>query len=226
MKNEVVLITGASSGIGRETAKRFAREGARLVLTYNKGKARGEAVVRDCMRLGAAEVTLARLDVTDNKSISSLARKVKRRYGHVDVLINNAGYATWGPLLDTPVSAIERQIRTNLEGPIKVLRAMLPMVKKTAINVASLAGKTAFSEMAAYCGTKFGLRGFTQALAMEHPRLRICCVNPDLTATRMTGYSGRDPKDVAETVYMTASGTTTCKDGADVDVSEVMGLDG
>jgi len=223
MKGKTVLITGASSGIGRETARRFAREGARLVLTYNKGKARGEAVARACTKLGAAGVELVQLDVTDNASISALARRVKRRYGKVDALINNAGYAVWGPLLELPVSAIEKQVRTNLEGPIKVLRAMLPMVKKTAINVASLAGKTAFAEMAPYCGTKFGLRGFTQALAQEHPRLRICCVNPDLTATRMTGYSGRDPVDVAETIYMTASGELDCSGGADVDVSEVMG---
>ncbi len=219
MKGKVVMITGASSGIGRETAQRFASEGARLVLTYNKGKARGEAVERKCLAQGAADVMLIHLDVTDNASIADAARKVKRRFGHVDVLINNAGTATWGPLMEQSVRAIECQVRTNLEGPVKVLRAFLPMVRKTVINIASLAGKTAFPQMAAYCGTKFGVRGFTQALAQEHPRLRICCVNPDLTATRMTGFAGRPPEDVAETIYRAATGQEDCSGGSDVDVS-------
>src|SRR4030043_855096 len=80
---------------------------------------------------------------------------------------------------------------------LKLTRSFLPYIRKGIINIASAAGKTAYAEMSVYCGTKFGVRGFTQALAEEHTRLKICCVNPDMTATRLTGYEGRPPSDVA-----------------------------
>lgn len=223
MEGKVILITGASSGIGRETAYRFAREGAAVVLTYNKGKARGEAAERRCIKLGAADTLLLHLDVMDYKSIADAARKVKRKFGGVDILVNNAGIGRIAPLAEQTTKDIERQVRTNLEGPIKMCRAFLPTVRKGIINIASVAGKDAYSGMSTYCGTKFGVRGFTQALALEYPRLMICAVNPDLTATRMSGYAGRPPEEVAETVFLASTGKAACKGGCDVDVSDVMG---
>ncbi|MEK6589649.1 MAG: SDR family oxidoreductase [Nitrospinota bacterium] len=222
MKGQVVLITGSSSGIGRETAYRFAKEGASLVLTYYKGKRRGEAAERRCRRLGAADTLLLHLDVTDNESVAGAARKVKRKYGDIDFLINNAGTGAFNLFKKQTAKNIERQIRTNLEGLIKVTRAFLPQVKKGIINIASAAGKEAYEEMSVYCGSKFGVRGFTQTLALEYPRLRICCVNPDETATRLSGYQGRPPQEVAEVIFRTASGKVKCKEGGDVDVWEVM----
>jgi len=77
--------------------------------------------------------------------------------------------------------------------------------------------------MSVYCGSKFGVRGFTQALALEYPRLSICCVNPDMTATRLSGYQGRPPREVAEVIFRASSDQVGCKRGGDVDVWEVMG---
>lgn len=222
MKNQVVLITGSSSGIGRETACRFASEGARLVLTYYKGKRRGEAAVRKCKRLGAGDTLLTYLNVMDNKSIASALRKVKKKYGKIDFLINNAGTGIFAPFRKQTVKHIENQIRTNLEGLIKMTRAFLPYIRKGIINIASAAGKEAYSEMVPYCASKFGVRGFTQGLALEHPHLRICSVNPDETATRLSGYSGRPPSEVAEVIFRTASGKIRFKTGRDVDVWEIM----
>ena len=222
MKGQIVLITGSSSGIGRETAYCFAKAGARLVLTYCKGKARGEAAERKCLKSGAADTLLIHLDVTDNKSIADAAVKVKRKYGGIDYLINNAGIGVFIPFKKTTTRHIERQIRTNLEGLIKMTSAFLPMVRKGIINIASVAGKTAYDEMSVYCGSKFGVRGFTQGIALEYPRLRICCVNPDMTATRLSGYQGRPPQEVAEVIFMSASGKVGCKRGGDVDVKEVI----
>ena len=99
----------------------------------------------------------------------------------------------------------------------------LPQVRKGIINIASAAGKTAYEEMSVYCGSKFGVGGFTQALALECPRLRICCVNPDMTATRLSGYQGRPPQEVAEVIFRAASGQVGYQQGGDVDVWEVMG---
>ncbi|MCR4306568.1 MAG: SDR family oxidoreductase [Candidatus Yonathbacteria bacterium] len=222
MKRQIVLITGSSSGIGRETAYRFAREGARVVLTYYRGKTRGEAAERRCRKLGAADTLLLHLDVTNNESVAEAVVLVKRKYGPVDFLINNAGTGKFIPFQKQTVKDIERQIRTNLEGLIKVTRAFLPQVKKGIINVASAAGKEPYEEMSVYCGSKFGVRGFTQTLALEHPRLQVCCVNPDQVATRLSGYQGRPPEDVAEVIFRVASGRISCKHGRDVDVWEVI----
>lgn len=218
MKGKIILITGSSSGIGRETAYRFAKEGARLVITYHKGKTRGEDAERHCKKLGAEDTLLLRLDVMDNDSILDAAWEVKRKYESLDFLINNAGIGIFVPFEEQTVKEIERQIRTNLEGLIKTTRAFLPLVRKGIINIASVAGKEAYDEMAVYCGAKFGVRGFTQALALEYPKLRICCVNPDETATRLSGYQGRPPQEVAEVIFRAASGKIGCKEGEDVDV--------
>ncbi|MFH0933186.1 MAG: SDR family oxidoreductase [Nitrospirota bacterium] len=222
MKRQVVIITGSSSGIGRETAYKFAQAGANLVLTYNRGKTRGERAERHCQKLGAEDTLLLHLDVTNDSSIEDAVKRVLKKYGRVDFLINNAGTGVFIPFREHTMKDIERQIRTNLEGLIKLTRAFLPHIKKGIINIASAAGKTAYAEMSVYCGTKFGVRGFTQALAEEHPRLRICCVNPDMTATRLTGYEGRPPSEVAEVIFKAASGTIKVAHGRDVDVWKIM----
>ncbi|HEY6000714.1 MAG TPA: SDR family oxidoreductase [bacterium] len=223
MEGKVVLVTGSSSGIGRETAYRFAGAGARIVLTYCRGKGRGEAAERRCLELGADQALLARLDVTDAASVRALARRVRSRFGFVDVLVNNAGVGRFVPFREQTARDIERQVRTNLEGLMRVTHAFLPLVRGAIVNVASAAGETAYAGMAAYCGTKFGVRGFTQALAAEERRLRICCVNPDETSTRLSGYQGRPPSEVAEVVFRAASGRAGCRGGGDVDVWTELG---
>jgi short-subunit dehydrogenase len=222
MKGQIVLITGSSSGIGRETAYRLAKEEAKLILTYNRGKARGEAAEKRCRKLGAAETLLLPLDVMDNAAIAEVARKVKRKYGTIDFLINNAGVGIFHPFQQLNLRDIERQVRTNLEGLVKMTRTFLPTVKKGIVNIASAAGQEAYANMSVYCGTKFGVRGFTQGLALEYPRLRICCVNPDETATRLSGYQGRPPAEVAEVVFRVVAGQIRCSGGNDVNVWEVL----
>jgi len=222
MKGQVVLITGSSSGIGRETAYRFAKTGAKIVLTYNKGKTRGEQAEKRCQKLGAENTLLLHLDVTDDRSIRNAIKKVMKKYVKVDFLINNAGTGVFIPFRKQTMKEIERQVRTNLEGLIKLTRFFLPYIRKGIINIASAAGKTAYAEMSVYCGTKFGVRGFTQALAEEYPRLNFCSVNPDMTATRLTGYEGRPPSDVAEVIFRAVSGTVKVASGGDVDVWKIM----
>lgn len=222
MKDQVVLITGSSSGIGRETAYRFASEGARVVLTFYRGKRRGEAAERHCRRLGACETLLLHLDVTDDRSIAAALRRVVRKFGALDFLINNAGIGVFSPFSGQRPADIERQIRTNLEGLIKMTRVFLPVVRKGIINVSSAAGKEAYSEMVVYCASKFGVRGFTKGLALEHPGLRICAVNPDMTATRLSGYEGRPPSEVADVIFRAASGKIRVGKGGDVDVWEIL----
>jgi len=223
MKNQIILITGASSGIGRVTAYRFAMEGSKLVLTYYKGKTRGESAERKCRKLGAADTLLIHLNVMDNNSVALALKKVNKKYGKIDILINNAGVGFFAPFKKQSIRKIENQTRTNLEGLIKMTRAFLPYIRKGIINIASAAGQEAYDEMITYCATKFGVRGFTQGLAIEYPRLKICSVNPDETATRLSGYIGRPASEVADVIYRAALGKIRFKPGGDVDVWDVVG---
>ena len=218
MKNKVVLITGSSNGIGRETALKFAAEKAKVVLTYCTDKPGEQMTEKRCRELGAAETLLIKLDLKDNKSILSAVDKVVKTFGKIDILINNAGVAVWKPLKEQNFVDIENQIRTNLEGLIKMTWTCLPYVKDMIINIASGAGQQGFAELAPYCATKFGVRGFTQALAQEISRPKIYAVNPDMTKTRLTGFQGRPPEQVAQVVLNTAKGRYRKKSGSDVNV--------
>jgi NAD(P)-dependent dehydrogenase (short-subunit alcohol dehydrogenase family) len=218
MKNKTVVITGASSGIGREAAFLFAKEGARLVLTYFKNREGGESTAAECRRLGAADVLLAHVDLRDDTTIGSLIEGTAKRFGTIDVLINNAGYLVEKNIRDQTFEDIENQIRTNLEGLIKLTSAALPHVTEMVINVASGAGKSAYAGYGAYSATKFGVRGFTQAVMLEEPKLTIVSVNPGLTATPMTDFEGEPPQHVAAVILKTAKGEIEPDAKGDVDV--------
>lgn len=222
LNSSIVLITGASNGIGKETALLLATSKHSLILTYHREKEAGEAVARECLRRGAPHVELHALDLTQDSSIHALAKKVK----HVDWLINNAGVFVNKPLDKHSNDEIERVLRTNLEGTIKLTHALIPIVKKGIVNVASGAGKEAYERMIVYCASKFGLRGFTQGLATEFPKLNIVCVNPGYTATRMTNYYGISPVKVGEVIVGVMDETyTPSQNGGDVDVWDIMGGD-
>lgn len=136
----VVLITGASSGIGRLTAELFAREGWHVAAT-----ARDPAALA---YLGAQPNTAPlRLDVVDRQSIASAVADTVARFRRIDVLVNNAGYGVFGPLEGTTPEQVEEQFRTNVIGAIEMIRAVLPVMRAqkggTIINVSSIAGRIA-----------------------------------------------------------------------------------
>jgi len=218
MKGKTILITGASSGIGKASALRFASERANLILTYNKKKMEGEDTERRCREAGSSETLLLKVDVMKDADIAAAFDAVKKSFGTVDVLINNAGTNVLRAFGDISREDIETQLRTNLEGLIMITRAFLPIVREGIINVGSFFSKNPSEDFAVYCASKYGVRGFTQALALEYPKLKICCFNPDMTATPLTGYQGRSPEKVAELLYRTVAGETGCADGRDVDV--------
>lgn len=218
----VVVVTGASRGIGREVALRFARSGSRLVVTYRSGREQAAKLARECLSLGAAAASSGELDLALAESVRAFAASVTERFGRVRVLVNNAGMIVWGPLPQQTPEEVLRQIATNLSGPILLTRALLPNVE-TVINVGSDLSRFGMADLTAYCATKFGLRGFTQALAAEHPGLRVLCVNPDRTATGMNDFQGRDPRLVAEVIWRAAEGLYEVPSGGDVDVWEILG---
>jgi 3-oxoacyl-[acyl-carrier protein] reductase len=216
--DKVVFITGGSLGIGKETCLIFARRGWSVAFSYFKDKKEGLEVEKKCKELGASDVLSVYLDVRESASIKKAVKEIFERYNKIDVLINNAGVVEWKELLDQEDEEIENQVRTNLEGLIKVTRYCIPYIKDVIINVSSGAGMTGYAEMTTYCATKFGVRGFTQALAEELDKIKVYSVNPGSTKTRMTGFKGIEPNKVGEIIYNTAIGKYKVRSGGDVNV--------
>jgi NAD(P)-dependent dehydrogenase (short-subunit alcohol dehydrogenase family) len=221
LESKTILVTGSSSGIGRETALQLAREKCKVIATYFEGEAAGKEVLKECLKDGMA--ALYHLDVRDDKSIRRLVKSVTDEFACLDVLINVAGVASDKPLIEQSAEDTANQVGVNLLGLINVTRSFLPLLYRqkeaVIVNIASGLAKEVLPELTVYCATKWGVRGFTRAIALELPeRVRVYCVNPGMTATRMTDYRGSDPADVARIIVRTATEKLRKKSGDDVDV--------
>jgi NAD(P)-dependent dehydrogenase (short-subunit alcohol dehydrogenase family) len=199
-KRPVVLVTGASQGIGAAMAKTFARErrGVRLALVARNEK-KLAAVARACAKLGAtAEVFPC--DVTDEAAVAALARAVTQRFGRVDVLVNNAGVFEAAPFADTTAAQFDRLVAANLRSTFLVSRAFVPgMIRRRSgdiFNVSSIAGQQAYPGGAAYCAAKFGVTGLTKVMRAElkDQGVRVCCIHPGATWTPSWEKSGFKPE--------------------------------
>ncbi len=224
LAGKVIVITGASSGIGMETAFLFAKEGCRLALTYLNGEKEAKEIAEKCKKIGAKDVFFVKLDVREYNSIKQAVNKIIERYKIIDILINNAGVIDWNEFEKQTIESIQNQVRTNLEGLIMMTRECLSYIKEAIINISSGAGKQGFGDLTTYCATKFGVRGFTQALADGYPKLKLYSVNPGMTATRMTDFKGVAAGDVAGVIINSAKGKYKVDSGGDVDVWRVMGV--
>jgi NAD(P)-dependent dehydrogenase (short-subunit alcohol dehydrogenase family) len=220
LADKVVLVTGSSIGIGREIALRFAAEGSRLALTYFEHRAEAEDVVAHCLGLGAPDALALPLDARDDDSIREVVEGVAGRYGGMDFLINNAGVVVWRSFLEQSFGEIEEQVTVNLLGVMKMTWTCLPLVRDAVITITSGSALHGTATLAPYCASKWGVRGFTKALALEHPDRRIYCVHPTRTATRMNDFHGERPERVAEIVLQVARDELDLEPGADVDVRD------
>jgi NAD(P)-dependent dehydrogenase (short-subunit alcohol dehydrogenase family) len=220
VRDKVVVITGASLGIGRETAYAFAAAGASLALTYNAHADEGDAVAARCRRLGAPEVLLVHLDLADRSSPRQAVGEIVAGFAAADVLINNAGVVTWKRFAEQSLGEIEHQIRVDLSGVLELTHHALPHVRDAVVNVVSTASLHGTATLAPYCAAKWGLRGFTKALALERPDLRIVAVHPTVTATRMNDCKGMPPERVADVILRVVSGEIAAPSGADIDVRD------
>jgi len=195
MSKPIILITGASQGIGAAIAKVFAGEirGVRLALVARNEK-NLRSVAKACGKLGAtAEVFVC--DVTDETAVAGLAKAVDKRFGAVDVLINNAGIFEGAPLLETTVAQFDRVVATSLRSTFMVSRAFVPgMVKRgrgDIFNMSSIAGLQAYPGGAAYCAAKFGVTGLTKVMRAELKTkgVRVTLVCPGATWSPSWGKS-------------------------------------
>jgi NAD(P)-dependent dehydrogenase (short-subunit alcohol dehydrogenase family) len=188
-RDQVVLVTGASSGIGRETALTFARLGARVALGARTHH-RLELVKGEIERAGGRALVVP-VDVGDSASARAAVGRVRRAWRRVDVLVNNAGVLIPAEVAHIEARDLESMLRVNLFGALFMSQAVLPSMQRqrrgTIINVASLAGRRGVTPLGGYCATKFGLVGLTEALRTEvdTARLHVGLVLPGVVETPM-----------------------------------------
>lgn len=201
-KNPVILITGASQGIGAALARAFAAEvrGVKLALVARNEK-NLRAVAKACAKLGAkAEVFVA--DVADEAAVAALALAVAKKLGRVDVLVNNAGIFEGAPFAQTTVAQFDRVVSANLRSAFLVTQAFLPgMLARESGDIffmSSIAGLQAYPNGAAYCAAKFGVTGLAQVLRAETKGtgVRVCCVHPGATWSPSWEKSGVSPERI------------------------------
>lgn len=223
LRDRLVVLTGASSGIGRAAALAFASAGARLVLAARDREAL-ETVVSECSALGARAIAVP-TDVSHGDAVQQLAEAAADfGGGRIDIWINNAGVGSVGAFDSTPMAAHEQVLQTDLLGYLRGAHAVLPYFKAqgggTLINTLSVGSWVPQPYAVAYSAAKFGLRGFSEALRaelVEWPQIHICDLFPAVIDTPGfrdgANYAGRslrppppvaDPRRVAEAMLSVA----------------------
>ena len=226
-----MVITGAGRGIGRATAVAFGTHGYTVVLA-ELVPTLGARAERELLKAGA-RAAFIHTDVADPVSVARTERAVLRRFGRIDCLVNNAGLLRAGPLASLPLRDLDRMLAVNLRGPLLFTRAVLPAMLRqgsgSIINVASQLGKFGAADYVAYCASKFGVVGFTDALAAElrGTGVRVWAVCPGLVDTPMAVRAGvartersglLRPEAVARVIVALATGRRREPSGAAVDV--------
>ena len=192
--NPVVVITGASSGIGRATAIEFAKQGARLVLAA-RGKGNLKDTAKMCEKAGA-ETLVVETDVSDADDVYSLAEEAVEEFGRIDVWVNDAGVAFYGKFMDVDDKQFRQVVETNLFGAVWGARAALRQFEKQGsgllVNISSQIALGGGPFYAPYAVSKYGMRGLSDALRAEYQDtdIHICTVYPASTDTPFFQHAG------------------------------------
>jgi short-subunit dehydrogenase len=186
-KGKIVLITGASSGIGRETAIQFIKGRANVILVARR-KNRLESIADEFKEFNSS-IMIYQCDVSDKSQVEKMANFVLERFGYIDILVNNAGFAIYGPVRDLSIQDIQSQMETNYFGMVYCIKNFLPsMIEKNSghiVNVASVAANFGLPGIASYCASKFAMLGFSEGLRHElaETDIGITVVSPIMVRT-------------------------------------------
>jgi NADP-dependent 3-hydroxy acid dehydrogenase YdfG len=234
INEKVVIITGASSGLGEATARRLAKNGAKLMLAARR-EDRLKDLVADIQKDGGV-VKYQVTDISDRSEVEQLVQATKEAYGRVDVLVNNAGLMPLSPLAATKVDEWEKMIDVNIKGVLYGVAAVMPLMLQQEsghiINLSSVAGHKVFAGGAVYCATKFAVKAISEGIRLESDgKIRSTNISPGAVATELTSTISHDETaEMAEQLYGVAIDadaiaraiTYAIEQPGDVDVNEMI----
>lgn len=207
LRDRVVLITGASAGIGAACARAFAAEGCRLILAARRVE-RIEALAGELRSTEAAEIMTTGLDVRDFDAVRAAIESIPADLRTVDVLVNNAGLSRGlHPLHEGELRDWNEMIDTNVKGLLHIDRAVIPgMVaagRGTVVHIGSIAGRSVYPGGNVYCATKYAVRALTDSLRLDlnGTGVRVCSIDPGLVETEFSTVRFRGDDERARSVY-------------------------
>lgn len=189
IQNKVVIITGASSGLGEATARRLANNGAKLMLAARREERLKELVTEIEQNGGTAKYQVT--DVSDRSQVEALVKATHQAYERIDVLVNNAGLMPLSPLAETKVDEWERMVDVNIKGVLYGIAAVMPIMQQQKsghiINLSSVAGHKVFAGGTVYCATKFAVKAISEGIRLEsNGEIRSTNISPGAVDTELT----------------------------------------
>ncbi len=195
IQNKVVIITGASSGLGEATARRLAKHGAKLMLAARREDRLKELVAEIQKDGGTAKYQVT--DVSDRNQVEALAKATHQAYERIDVLVNNAGLMPLSPLAATKVDEWEKMVDVNIKGVLYGIAAVMPIMQQQKsghiINLSSVAGHKVFPGGTVYCATKFAVKAISEGIRLEsNGEIRSTNISPGAVDTELTNTISHD----------------------------------
>jgi len=195
LDNKVALVTGGSNGIGLATVKMLAIEGANVVVGYYNGEDRARELIEN---LPGKNHEIFQIKLEDSSTSETLAKQIEEKYGHLDIIVNSAGFTK--PIAHKDIEKLDIEtfdsiLLANARGPYSIIRSLMPMLEKShdavVINVSSISAFTGSGSNIAYCASKAAVDTMTMSLARVFgPKIRFLCVSPAAVATDFV--QGRD----------------------------------
>ena len=186
-KNKIIVITGASSGIGKASALLFAKKGSKIVLVGRRKEKLLE--VEKKITKYKVETLVCGCNVSDKLKVREMSKQVLDKFGNIDILVNNAGFAIYGTVSELNIEQIESQMATNFFGMVYCIKNFLPkMLEQNSghiINIASVAASFGLPGIASYCASKFAMLGFSEGLyhELKGTGVRVTVVSPIMVRT-------------------------------------------